>query len=283
MKHPPSPKFLLPVLLLFVWLTLVSPLWAASFQGLDTLDHFPSFSSAVDISGDGSTAVGQSYSVIGVESVRWILPSSLPQRLFPSRNIDWGGTSRGVSHDGNVVVGWDGKETFDSIEAWRWTATTGRVGLGGTASMAQDANADGSVIVGVATFLSGRQAFRWTNSTGIVELGDLLGGDVDSSAKGVSDDGNVIVGAGTSVNGQEAFRWTSGTGMVGLGDLSGGIFESDANDIRCRKQKMLKIGCDSADSDFLLALLQNCVGYSSVCCEELYSSKWLNTRYNSRI
>jgi probable HAF family extracellular repeat protein len=77
------------------------------------------------------------------------------------------------------------------------------------------------------------EAFRWTEGTGLVSLGDLPGGspiityysggvDINSVAYGVSDDGNVIGGVGLSAAGFEAFRWTPSTGMVGLGDLPGG-------------------------------------------------------------
>ena len=73
-----------------------------------------------------------------------------------------------------------------------------------------------------------REAFVWTQETGLVGLGDLPGGEFRSSAHGVSDDGLIIVGQGASVEGREAFRWTQETGMVGLSDLPGGKFESVA-------------------------------------------------------
>jgi len=59
-------------------------------------------------------------------------------------------------------------------------------------------------------------------------LGDLLGGNFDSRAYGISLDGLVIVGASISSNGWEAFRWVQANGMVGLGDLPGDIFYSAA-------------------------------------------------------
>ena len=90
-------------------------------------------------------------------------------------------------------------------------------------------NADGSVVVGRGTSSNGDEAFRWTEGTGMVALGDLAGGSFYSYANAVNADGSVVVGISNSVNGTEAFRWTEGSGMVGLGDLAGGSFYSVAN------------------------------------------------------
>jgi probable HAF family extracellular repeat protein len=72
------------------------------------------------------------------------------------------------------------------------------------------------------------QAFRWTEATGMVGLGDLPGGAAESGATAVSTDGSVVVGYGISGSGLEAFRWTQAAGMAGLGDLTGGGFFSYA-------------------------------------------------------
>lgn len=82
---------------------------------------------------------------------------------------------------------------------------------GGSLSVANAVSADGSVVVGA----SNERAFRWTQSTGMVDLG----GD-GISARGVSADGSVVVGAMGPL--LEAFRWTAETGMIGLGTLPGG-------------------------------------------------------------
>ncbi|TRT73676.1 MAG: PEP-CTERM sorting domain-containing protein [Microcystis sp. M_OC_Ca_00000000_S217Cul] len=99
---------------------------------------------------------------------------------------------------------------------------------GSVESYARGVSADGSVVVGFSNGANGQEAFRWTQATGMVGLGDLSGGITRSSAFGVSADGSVVVGRGFSSSGEEAFRWTQGTGMVGLGDLSGGITRSRA-------------------------------------------------------
>ncbi len=100
-------------------------------------------------------------------------------------------------------------------------------GLGGLpgsfSSSATGVSADGSVVVGSSTRtpMWTTEAFRWTQATGMVGLGDLPGGSFYSDANGVSADGSVVVGISNIGNGNEAFRWTQATGMVGLGNLSG--------------------------------------------------------------
>jgi probable HAF family extracellular repeat protein len=99
-------------------------------------------------------------------------------------------------------------------------------------SAAYGVSEDGSFVVGRGTSESGYEAFRWTQSDGMVGLGDLPGGDFYSSAHGVSNDGTVIVGEGRSPSGTEAFRWTEQGGMVGLGDFPGGRgFGSEARGV----------------------------------------------------
>ena len=80
---------------------------------------------------------------------------------------------------------------------------------GATSGLARGISADGTVVVGE----SGDQAFRWTQSGGIVGLG-FFPGNVQSIAYATSADGSVVVGSG---NGGGAFRWTQATGLVALG------------------------------------------------------------------
>jgi probable HAF family extracellular repeat protein len=94
-------------------------------------------------------------------------------------------------------------------------------------------SADGSVVVGYGTTVSGYEAFRWTAGGGLVGLGDLPGEPYFSGAFGISDDGTVVVGSGNAVlspsdtiTSAEAFRWTAAGGMVGLGHLPGENFVS---------------------------------------------------------
>jgi probable HAF family extracellular repeat protein len=130
----------------------------------------------------------------------------------------------GVSANGSVAVGWSFNSTVTDEEAFRWTASGGTVGIGdglnaaGHASEATAVSGDGTTVVGNH---EGFHAFRWTQATGIADLGSLGGLDRES-AYAVSGNGSVVVGQANSLSGPEAFRWTSTTGMVGLGDLPGG-------------------------------------------------------------
>jgi len=78
------------------------------------------------------------------------------------------------------------------------------------------------VIVGTARPENGQyEAFRWTEETGLVGLGDLPGGGIDSRAHGVSADGAVIVGwaEAESPVGKTAFVWDAEQGMRALQDV----------------------------------------------------------------
>jgi len=57
-------------------------------------------------------------------------------------------------------------------------------------------------------------------------LGDLPGGDANSTAYAISNDGTTVVGTSNATLGFEAFRWTQITGMLTLGDLVGGSNQS---------------------------------------------------------
>src|SRR5919109_935914 len=225
---------------------------AASFQGLGTIAGW-SQSQAWGVSGDGKVVVGQ-LSRLGSDTraFRWTasagmqdLPSSPPEFLsgdaldvsadgnsvvglfgFAERWTATGGledlgrfSSRGISSNGQVVVGNNG-------HAVRWTASGGLQDLGtvgGRESFADDASADGSVVVGQsrdATPWGFWKAFRWTATTGMRDIG-TLGGPM-AAAYNVSDNGSVVVGrALTSRNSasDRAFRWTPKKGMQNLQEL----------------------------------------------------------------
>lgn len=136
-----------------------------------------------------------------------------------------------ISADGSVVVG--ESLSANGLEAFRWSASTGMVGLGNLGgvesfSSALGVSADGLVVVGGSSSPqsgSRSEAFRWTAATGMVGLGALPGGEeYSSAASGVSGDGSVATGSSTSdlsPTWGEAFRWTEVTGLVGLGVLPG--------------------------------------------------------------
>lgn len=215
--------------------------WSAN-GGMVGLGNIPgasgSFSTANAVSADGSVIVGRGSSPTGTfESFRWTVAGGMVG-LGDLAGGDFNGDARGVSADGNIVVGWS--DSANGHEAFRWTADTQMVGLGdlpggtGFYSQAAAASQNGDVVVGMATGVNGQEAFRWTSGEGMVGLGNLIGAFAFSSASDVSNDGSVVVGESTNslgINAREAFRWTSSGGMTGLGDLPGGDFNSRANGV----------------------------------------------------
>jgi probable HAF family extracellular repeat protein len=218
--------------------------------GLGDLAGGPFGSSATGLSADGSVVVGSS----AVETAsshgeppfrtyyrafRWTQSGGMVSLGLLSNSSDTTSFGYAVSANGSVTVGMSGVFPIMQAvhgEAFRRTQGGAKTGLGVLPdydySDAWDVSADGSVIVGrswsgARQFLGG-EAFLWTQNSGMVSLGDLAGGTVNSRAYGISADGAVVVGRGNSASGTEAFRWTQGSGMVGLGDLPGGIFSSTA-------------------------------------------------------
>ena len=132
-----------------------------------------------------------------------------------------GSQANGISADGSVIVGWSTSAELNGA-AFRWTAASGMVPLGGGSATA--VSADGSVVVGwqerIATGTGSMRAFRWTENSGMVAI--VPQRDADSVARAVSGDGSVVVGAhrvphDTGESG-DAFIWDSSRGMRSLED-----------------------------------------------------------------
>ena len=165
----------------------------------DQTNDPPFYTWANGISADGSIVVGESCSGGGCEAVLWTADGDM---------VGLGGHyASSVSADGSVVVGSTGSEAF------RWTADGGMVGLGNLSggsisSVAWDASADGSVVVGLGSSSSGHEAFIWDSTNGMQSLTGLLtaygldleGWSIDD-AQGISADGKTIVGYGTNLDG----------------------------------------------------------------------------------
>lgn len=199
--------------------------------GFVTLPDRGYLSTAVGANHDGSVVVGTRLDDVSIysQAVRWTQSSSISLGR---------GLARDVTPDGTVVVGrQDLGELFNSLDSqpFRWTQSSGMVGMGylpgSTAPVggATAVSADGEVIVGYSAsgnaFPSGNEAFRWTEAGGMIGLGDLPGGNFNSTATDVSADGSIVVGNGTTGallddGAQQGFRWTQSTGMVALGDGS---------------------------------------------------------------
>ncbi len=104
-------------------------------------------------------------------------------------------------------------------------------------SIANGVSGDGSTVVGTSHSSSSQnsfEAFRWTESGGMVGLGTLGPGAPKSTANAASFDGSVIVGrADTSLAlaDRAPYRWTAQTGMVALTDSLGQARGGEAHDV----------------------------------------------------
>jgi probable HAF family extracellular repeat protein len=123
-----------------------------------------------------------------------------------------------VSRDGKTIVG-NSLDANRLVNASIWTGGRTWRTLGSirsarpcdaSLSSAYGTNDDGSVIVGLAwDGCSYARAFRWEESTGMVDLGSLEGRSTRANA--VSGDGRVVVGWDTDVTGfRRAAKWVDG-------------------------------------------------------------------------
>jgi probable HAF family extracellular repeat protein len=131
-----------------------------------------------------------------------------------------------LSADGSVAAGSGPHGTpfmGDFFHAYRSTPAGNCQDIDPVGNRNSDAagiSADGQVIVGEMQIGGPYFAFRWTASTGMVNLGDLGGGL--SRADATNRDGSVVVGhslTSGSTGSAHAFRWTAKTGMQDLQTL----------------------------------------------------------------
>ena len=246
-----------------------APAAADTFEGLAALPGYTGTGRAFGISGDGGIVVGYAdQPSLHPEAFRWTVTGGMASLGLPGDSKANGissdgstivGSSNGghafrwtdgggfedlgageafdVNADGSVVVG------VTSGGAFRWTQGGGMVALGGlsgaNSSQAKGVSDDGEIVVGVSNFSGGgpgpfggshQEAFRWTQTSGFVALGDLAGGNSNSDAYDISGDGEVIVGTAKNASSQwEAFRWTESGGMVGLGLANSYAYATNEN------------------------------------------------------
>lgn len=141
-----------------------------------------------------------------------------------------GGNAMDVSADGSTVVGSSHDGLSTRAVAWTDSGVVKQLASADN-GFAVGVSANGGVIGGYWIEQSDQTAFRWTNGTGPVDIGDLPGGRRSNRVTGVSADGSVLAGFGFSAMGGEAFRWAQQGGMIGLGDLPGLDFASEAHGI----------------------------------------------------
>ena len=192
--------------------------WTAS-SGMVGLGFLPggTISNARSVSADGSVVVGNS-SAAGtgnfIKPMLWTASQGMVGLgSLPGTN-GFGGANA-VSANGQVVIGTVNVTNpidQNSSVPFRWTASTGMVGLGPFAGHFNlnplAINADGSVVVGssnlaVVTNRQQQEAFRWTASTGMQSIQATIAAYDKSFAAwqmtvagGISADGTAILVAG---------------------------------------------------------------------------------------
>jgi len=188
---------------------------------------------ANEVSGDGQRVVGWQESSSGSwNGVYWEGGIQVPITTSGGGSV---GDANALNSDGSVIVG-----AFLGSQAWRWTESTGAVPIGvlpgwNFKGYAFDVTEGGDIVVGACGFGWDRDAFIWTQDTGMLKLDtwlsdqglDLSGWDL-GSATGISDDGSVITGWGFGPGGIEGWIVTleedspadiNGDGAVDVNDL----------------------------------------------------------------
>lgn len=138
-------------------------------------------------------------------------------------------TVRDVDATGTVFIGDGALQPGSLSHALRWTIGTDYQDLGllpfgnwpTPYSLARAVSAGGGIVVGLSysSASQGNRAFRWTEQTGMVDLG-ITPLNAVSAAFDMTPDGTVVVGS----VGADGFRWTPGGGTQNIGRLPGSTY-----------------------------------------------------------
>ena len=164
-----------------------------TFELLGDLPGGQYFSTANDVSADGSVVVGESRSENGDQAFRW--ENGVMNGLGDLPGGQFQSEANGISADGSVIVGGTfhivpGNIFEDYAYCWEDGVVTKLDDLpGGTsACVAVGISNDGEIIVGSSNSEMGSEACYWKDGD-VTGLGDLPGGAFLSEAMCVSDDG----------------------------------------------------------------------------------------------
>ena len=133
------------------------------------------------------------------------------------------GEANAIAFNGSAIVG------EVEARAFRWRSSgfdmLGTLGASNSYSIAHGVSPDGAIVVGESSRVDQLQrAFRWTQASGIEDIGSL--GGTRSVAYGVSSN-DVIVGMSLAppANNRRAFIWTRATGMLNLNDVYSSLLQ----------------------------------------------------------
>ncbi|MDC7999875.1 T9SS type A sorting domain-containing protein [Aequorivita todarodis] len=177
-------------------------------------------SSAWGISPDGSTVVGLGWLPgTGAHAIYWTESSGIVD--LGSTVTDRSTRADAASEDGSVMVGWQDSE-FGFRQAAVWTNGVQQLlylPTGERAAAAGVISDDAVWVGGEGSSANSFQAYRWSEATGIENIGPPLQPGWRGATTGMSGDGSVIVGfyrpQGPALFGS-GFIWTEALGVTDL-------------------------------------------------------------------
>jgi probable HAF family extracellular repeat protein len=171
--------------------------------------------SAAGVSGDGAVIAGTCLQTNNDAAFRWTASTGAVELSQFCCGSFRQSSAAAISLDGTVIVG-SGHPAVTGAVMWSADGSPTILGKppGDSASAATAVSRNGSVIVGWSTDNAGTSsAFRWTQPTGLVDLGYSVNGLLGSFATSVSGDGSIVVGYGPTTDGDVALIWDEDHGM----------------------------------------------------------------------
>jgi probable HAF family extracellular repeat protein len=182
---------------------------SGGMQGMGVLgDGATASSAAAAVNAAGTAVVGSAPGANGTVGYLW---GELGFVVLDGADGDWFVVARGVSGDGDQVVGYATTVGGQRARVWRRGEGWGAGSLFEGEGAALASTPDGSVVTGRLGGGQDQELLRWTTDAGAVGLG-RPGGSRSPSGWGLSGDGGAIVGSAvrTGSGEQGALVWVEG-------------------------------------------------------------------------